>query len=269
MASSKTTFPKWIAPWAIALGSLGILGLLFWRADWNSSTSASVPVASATPTSSVASGSTKNAMTFPPTAELLKRCRALATLDLILSPEWEYRYYSFNSRWAPGEAMASMRDGCGDEWWLVFSDKGWAALKGLAHEAPAAAEGGEALSRALQAACPESIRQFAEEPAFRWDDTGFCHFRVSEQDEWKRANDLTPFAHLETGEEELLKHLSGTAEDYAKNAAGYFERELPLEIVQHVFDHKPITPEVVARLNPDLELSEIEEELHVEIGYPR
>jgi len=28
-------------------------------------------------------------------------------LDAILSPEWEFRYYSFNSKWAEGEMMAS------------------------------------------------------------------------------------------------------------------------------------------------------------------
>ncbi len=34
--------------------------------------------------------------------------QSLAMLDAILSPEWDYRYYSFNSAWGPGEEMASM-----------------------------------------------------------------------------------------------------------------------------------------------------------------
>lgn len=41
--------------------------------------------------------------------------RALAMLEAILSPDWEGRYYSFNSRWAPKQEMASMRNGEGDE----------------------------------------------------------------------------------------------------------------------------------------------------------
>ena len=53
---------------------------------------------------------------LPHPEEILKRSRALAALDLILSPEWEDRYYSFNSRWDSNEMMASMRNGSGDEW---------------------------------------------------------------------------------------------------------------------------------------------------------
>ena len=55
-------------------------------------------------------------------------------LDAII-PEWEYRYYSFNAHWGPGEVLASMRNGSGDEYYLLFSSAG-AILKRFAHEAP-------------------------------------------------------------------------------------------------------------------------------------
>jgi len=54
-------------------------------------------------------------------------------LDAILCPEWEYRYHSFNARWAGGEAMASMRDGCGDGYFILFTAAG-AIMKGFVHE---------------------------------------------------------------------------------------------------------------------------------------
>ena len=208
-------------------------------------------------------------MKLPEPPILLKRCRALAALDLILSPEWDYRYYSFKSKWTPGEMMASMRNGCGDEWWMVFSDHGWTAFKGLDHESPAASEGGEDLSNALQSACPANIQSFAQEPAFRWDETGFCSFHLNDAKGWQRANDLTPFADLETGEEELLRLLAGDASDYVRFAEEYYELELPLDAVQHVFDLGAITPDLVSRLNPVTTWDEISEELHEEIGYPR
>src|SRR5678816_1485060 len=88
-------------------------------------------------------------LSLPAIPDLLRRTKALAALDLILSPEWEYRYYSFNAAWSPSELMASMRDGCGDEWWLVFHAHGWAALKGLAHESEAWSKDGDKLSTAL------------------------------------------------------------------------------------------------------------------------
>jgi hypothetical protein len=59
--------------------------------------------------------------------------KSLAALDAIIEPEWEYRYYSFNSKWAESEAMGSMRNGQGDEWFCVFSPVG-AFLKGFDHE---------------------------------------------------------------------------------------------------------------------------------------
>jgi hypothetical protein len=56
--------------------------------------------------------------------------KALAMLDAILSPEWEYRYYSCNGKWAPGETMASMRNGSGDGYFILFNGHG-AAIKGF------------------------------------------------------------------------------------------------------------------------------------------
>jgi hypothetical protein len=52
-------------------------------------------------------------------AELRERCRSVAMLESVLSPEWHYRWFSFDSRWAPGEEMASGRDGPGGEYWIV------------------------------------------------------------------------------------------------------------------------------------------------------
>lgn len=49
-----------------------------------------------------------------PNIENCKRIfQSIAMLDTILMPEWEYRYYSFNSKWYLDEMMASMRDGSG------------------------------------------------------------------------------------------------------------------------------------------------------------
>jgi hypothetical protein len=52
------------------------------------------------------------------------RSRSLAMLDAILSPQWEYRYYSFNGSWGPAQELASMRNGSGDDYAVVFSPAG-------------------------------------------------------------------------------------------------------------------------------------------------
>ena len=59
---------------------------------------------------------TKKILKMLPEIDSLKRLsQSLAMLDAILEPDWELRYYSFNSHWGEGEMMASMRDGSGDE----------------------------------------------------------------------------------------------------------------------------------------------------------
>jgi hypothetical protein len=43
------------------------------------------------------------------------RSRSLAMLDAILSPQWAYRYYSFNGSRGPAQELALMRNGSGDD----------------------------------------------------------------------------------------------------------------------------------------------------------
>ena len=74
---------------------------------------------------------TKKQLASLPNVESLKRLtQSLAMLDAIMSPEWESRYYSFNSKWGEGEMMASMKDGSGDECFILFNPHG-AIVNGL------------------------------------------------------------------------------------------------------------------------------------------
>lgn len=207
-------------------------------------------------------------LSLPPVTPLIKRCRALATLDLILSPEWQHRYYSFNSKWSEAEFMASMRDGCGNEWWIVFHETGWAALKGLNHESSAWNKHGEKLSSALQQSVPTRLTGFSTEPAFRWNETSFAYFQETATGDWVHVNDLTPYSADDWGEAPLFEHLSGEASDYVMFAKDYYEAAVDEQLVAQIFELHPITPALVASLNPSTTLEEISEELYGEIGYP-
>lgn len=57
-----------------------------------------------------------------------------ARLRPSLSPEESSRYHSFGVNWGPGEEVASMRNGSGDEFDIVFSAAG-AYIRGFAYEA--------------------------------------------------------------------------------------------------------------------------------------
>src|SRR5215213_6925058 len=72
---------------------------------------------------------------LPAPTELERICRGLAALDAMMSEEWQDRYYSFNHAWntKSKQRMASMRNGSGDEWFIVFEPAG-VFLKAFWHE---------------------------------------------------------------------------------------------------------------------------------------
>jgi len=153
---------------------------------------------------------------------------------------------------------------------LSFHKSGWAALKGLGHESPSWSKGRDSLSTALNSAIPPTLAGFAQEPAFRWKETSFAYFCLSDAAGWKRANDLTDYATITNiGENELLRHLVGGADEYAAFAADYYEKTVRVEIVASVFALHPITNRIVESLNSEIAFEDISSELFDEIAYPR
>lgn len=65
-----------------------------------------------------------------------------------------------------------MRDGSGDDWFLLFDQAG-AAIKGFAHELT----DGSTLSKNIQSQVPADFSSFLHEPAFSMDYATFCYWR--------------------------------------------------------------------------------------------
>jgi hypothetical protein len=185
-------------------------------------------------------------------------------LDAILEPEWQYRYYSFNSKWAPGEMMASMRNGQGDHWFALFTPAG-VALHGLAHEAPNYRYG--APWPGIFETLPEEFHaNFLHEPAFDTANTTFCIWRRETDSRWLHGPVQLPPGHDPDGSAELLSILAGNPQQYVDFARG-FEREIAAADVAVVYRNEPITGELVRRLNPDVGLESLARDID-EIGYP-
>src|SRR4030095_3057050 len=115
---------------------------------------------------------------IPDIPSLKKLCQSLAVLDAIMSPEWDYRYYSFNSKWDQEEMMASMRDGSGDEYFILFDSHG-AIMKGFAHESTMSpwANDAEQIWPGVLDQVPSEFGDFLSEPAFSMSETTFCIWR--------------------------------------------------------------------------------------------
>ena len=207
--------------------------------------------------------STRDLSALPDLGAFRKLTRALAMLDAIISPDWQYRYYSFNSHWADGAMMASMRNGAGDQWFALLCSSG-VALNGLAHEAPIFRPG--APWPGIFEKLPVEFHQnFLGEPAFETNDSTFCIWSVD--DRWSCGPVELPSVHDPDGSEALLSILAGQFQHYVEFACDYYEVEIDPVDVAAVYRHDPLTSALVRRLNPRVDLDSLEADMK-EIGYP-
>ncbi|MGH8028525.1 MAG: hypothetical protein ACREO3_01185 [Arenimonas sp.] len=196
---------------------------------------------------------------LPPIAEIRRIAQSLAMLDAVLSPEWDLRYYSFDGGWAPGEEMASMRNGSGDDWFLLFDAAG-AALKGFAHELADAAS----FCGSIQEQVPPGFSSFLREPAFSMQHATFCYWSKREDSTWYKVDGFQG----DDGSTELLAHLILGPAGYKAWAEDYFEVPVDFDAVAAVFAHEPLAESVIRALNPAADLDAAYADA-VEIGFPR
>ncbi|MFD9407088.1 hypothetical protein ACFWBN_08710 [Streptomyces sp. NPDC059989] len=210
---------------------------------------------------------------LPAIAELRNLCRSLAMLDAILSPDWESRYYSFNAGWAAGEEMASMRNGSGDEYSIVFSAAG-GYVRGFSHESAMSPYGndGEPWPGVIDEV-PEAFRPFVEEPAFTDEDgvpvVTACLWRSETDAQWRHGTIDFPEGRADpdgtTGLFQLL--VARSPEAFQRFAEDYYEVNVDLEAVSHVYALRPLDQELVSSLNAEVALADLAQDIS-EIGYP-
>lgn len=209
--------------------------------------------------------STRSLADWPDIEGLRRLLQSLAILDAILEHEWEYRYYSFNSRWAAGEELGSMRNGSGDQWFALFLPEG-AGIVGLAHEAQMYRAGDP--WPGMFVGLPPELAQLQSEPAFDTQHSSFCAWRLSSAKAWARGPVEFPVGTDPDGSADLLHLLDCKPESYVQFAADYFEKDVPVEAVGALYAHEPLTAALVRELNPEASLGLLEPDL-LEINYPR
>jgi hypothetical protein len=213
--------------------------------------------------------STRDLSLLPDIDRLKALSQSLAVLDAILSPEWQYRYYSFNNSWGLNEAMASMRNGSGDEYVALFTPYG-AILKGFAHEAPMSpyANDPPQVWPGVLDDVPTAFSGFLSEPAFSIEDTTFCIWRTYDDSSWQRGDIQFPEGDDPDGSEDLLSILDGDPTTYQEWAESYYEQPISLAAVKDIYNHRPLTRDLLAALNPALSLEELMPDIEG-IGYPQ
>lgn len=210
------------------------------------------------------------AAALPPPVEILRdHCRALAKVDAIRIPEWEYREYSFDSHWTPGEEMASGRSGAGDDYSIVFCPAG-VYIRGFDHESPVSPFASDDLRPwpGVVDDVPEVLRPQVDEVAFTLEDVPLitsCLWRIASDDCWRTG----PATYERDGSDHMFELLidRSPAAYVAWAVTDEEEPPVPLEPVAHIFALRPLTEEVVRALNPETGLRNVRADLQV-IGYP-
>jgi hypothetical protein len=193
-------------------------------------------------------------MTIPEPKILKRMSQSIAMLDAVIMQDWELRYYSFNAAWSPSNQMASMRNGSGDHYSILFTPSG-AAMKGFCHEFGSKPNCYDGLPQIFE-------QPFLREPAFVTTDVSFACWNLGQ--EWV----IRPPDTFAGGEcaDTLLDVFQGP-EKYQKWAEGYYERQIPLPIVRSVFNHEPLNDRMLAELNSGIDRTQLATDLK-EIGYP-
>jgi hypothetical protein len=208
-------------------------------------------------------------LSLPNPIVLRRNAQSIAILEALMSPEWQYRYYCFNSKWALAQSMASMTDGQGDNFFALFAEAG-TIVKGFDHESPMSpwARKDKSLWPGIFDGVPPQFSDFLTEPAFDIPNTTYCLWKLIGDESWQTG----PVKYPE-GEEDsdgATEHLSiyvGGPATYQEFALEYYERTIPLESVQRIFAHEPLDDQIVRALNPLVELQTLQQDI-AEIGYP-
>lgn len=204
--------------------------------------------------------STQDLSAMPDLASFARITRALAALDIIASPDWQYRYYAFDPAWGAA-MMASMRNGSGDQWFAHVSAAG-TALLGLSHESPAYRQ--DDPQPWVYADLPDVLaKDVRHEVAFEPNNVSFCVWRRTEDDRW---HGQAPPDGSDDGSAGQLQILSGAPEHYVEFADDYYGLTVTAADVTAVYGHEEITEALVARINPEAVFADVAKEL-AEIGY--
>lgn len=199
------------------------------------------------------------AAVLPGIAVLRDRCRALALLDAVLSPEWESRYHFFGAQGAPGDEVATMDNGSGDAYSIAFTTAG-AFIRGFDHESPMSpAAHHEKLWPGLIDTVPAVFAAQVGEPSFGFEghlEATVCLWRLTTDDRWHAGDIVFPPGADPDGANWLFQ-LVVDPSGYAAWARGYFEREIDEAAVAEILAGRPHTVELFRRLNPEISLADI------------
>jgi len=176
----------------------------------------------------------------------------MAMVEAVLNPDGE-RYHSFSATWSASREAASMRNGSGDEFDIVFSLAG-AYIRGFDHESPMSPYANDVPWPGVVDSVPEVFRECVTEPAFTFDGmpgVTVCMWREAGDDRWRAGDIDFPEGYADPdGSDRLFRLLTDpTPEAFHTFAEDNYDGAVDIDAVRHVYAHRPLTRDIVRTLN--------------------
>ncbi|WP_406122545.1 hypothetical protein [Streptomyces sp. NBC_00989] len=196
---------------------------------------------------------------LPDPAELRAHLRALAFLDVTIGDDPQFAQYTFDADWGPGEEVALMNNGSGDDFSVHLTPAGM-LIRGFDHESAMSPYGtdDEQVWPGVIDEVPAALRPLLDEPAFYDEGVGapritVCLWRETGDTAWRTGSAIGfPVGSEDPDGSDFLFHLLTDRSPEAVQAhfEDYYERPVPLDAVRHVLAGHPVTPAIAAALNP-------------------
>lgn len=205
--------------------------------------------------------STASLNALPDRYRLQQICKAASVLDAILSQEWQYRYYSYNSKWSDSEEFCEIRNGHGDHVLILFNSAG-CVINGMTHEYYPKDK--SKLTKGL----PKVYDEFIFGEPVHTIGTTFCLW-TAEDGRWQ----IGEVADFDDGSEERLRIFDGNPQTYINWAIDYYEddfivNENSARIVYDIYQGKELTKEMVLSISNKVnDWEQLKNDL-IEIDYP-
>jgi len=183
---------------------------------------------------------------LPDKHDLRRICKAISVLDAILSPEEQYRYHTYNSRWGEGEELFEMRNGEGDHLLILFREDG-CVINAFCHELK------QPSINEVTKNLPPAFNEFIFSEPVKSIGTTFCIWTY-EKSEW-RANKNADAAMCIKEMFFLFDDKPSTYTNWANEyyAGSYVAAGLPTRVIQKIYNEEPLTKEMVLALVNEVE----------------
>ena len=207
--------------------------------------------------------STKDLSGMPDVASLRRICRAVAVLEMIAGDEEWLRRYFYHPNWDENEEVFEFSDGSEQQMLVLFRPEG-CVISGVDCERydwdedwPSAED--------ITAGLPAAFHEFMYGEPVKSIKSTFCIW-CTDGVTWQKSGAIDLGG--EDGSEDMLEILDGNPQTYARFCRSYYEKDLPLAVIESVYRGEKMTPDMVKALNSGREdVQAIREELE-KLGYP-